>query len=120
MNSSPLPTRPGKGDVDPLVFERFGSRLFFNLPETFFDLFLEQFSQTIELFAGSRALLCRQIFQPPQHRSQSTAPTESRNTNLFDLRLRVAMMNSLQHLLLESFQRFVHQLRKIMRLCAKV
>src|SRR5512132_677771 len=45
MNSSPLPTRPGKGDVDPFVFERFGSRLFFNLPETVFDLFLEKFSQ---------------------------------------------------------------------------
>jgi hypothetical protein len=99
-------------DVDPLVFERPGSRLHFNLPETFFDLFLEQFSQTIELFAGPRAFLRRQIFQSPQHRSQSTAPTQGLNAKLFDLRLRVAMMNSLQHLLLESFQRFVHEFRK--------
>src|SRR4030095_8494117 len=103
MNSAPLPTRPGKGDIDPLFFERFGSRLLFNLPETFFDLFLEQFSQAIELFAGLRALLRRQIFQAPQHRSQSTRPTQSPDANLFDLRFRVAMMNSLQHLPLESF-----------------
>jgi hypothetical protein len=103
VNSSALPTRPGKGDIDPLVLERLGSRVLFNLPETFFDLFLEQFSQAIELLAGLRALLRRQIFQASQHRSQSTAPTQSLDANLFDLRLRVAMMNSLQHLLLESF-----------------
>src|SRR4029453_8175248 len=103
MNSAPLPTRPGKGDIDPLFFERFGSRLLLNLPETVFDLFLEQFSQAIELFAGPRTLLRRQIFQAPQHRSQSSAPAQGLNANLFDLRLGVAMMNSLQHLLLESF-----------------
>src|SRR2546421_8315640 len=112
MNSSPLPTRSGKGDIDPLVFERLGSRLLFNLPETVFDLFLEQFSKAIELSAGHRALRRWQIFQAPQHRSQSPAPTQGLNANLFDLRLRVAMMNSLQHLLLESFQRFVHEFRK--------
>ena len=59
MNSSPFPTRPGKSDVDPLVFECLGSRLLFDLPETVFDLFLEQFPQAIELFADPRALLRR-------------------------------------------------------------
>jgi hypothetical protein len=99
----PAPNASREGDVNPLVFERLDSRLLFDLPETFFDLFLEQFSQAIELLAGLRALFRRQIFQAPQHRSQSTAPTQSLNANLFDLRLGVAMMNSLQHLLLESF-----------------
>src|SRR5262245_24803944 len=103
VNSSALPTRPGKGHIDPLVFERLGSRLLFDLPETLFDLFLEPFSQAIELLAGPRALLRRQIFQAPQHRSQSTATTQSLNANLFDLRLGVATMNSLQHPSLESF-----------------
>src|SRR5262245_49764075 len=103
MYSSSLPARAGKSDVDPLVFECLGSCLLFDLPETLFDLFLEQLSQTIELLAGLRALLRRQIFQAPQHRSQSTASTQSLNPNLFDLRLGIAIVNSLQHLLPESF-----------------
>src|SRR5215510_2894378 len=103
MYSASFPARPGKSDINPLVFERLGSRLLFDVPETFFDLFLKQLSQTIELLAGLRSLFRRQIFQASQHRSQSTASTQSRNANLFDLCLGVAMMNSLQHLLLESF-----------------
>src|SRR5262245_4745112 len=87
VNSSSLPTRPGKSDVDPLVFERLGSRLLFDLPETLFDLFLEQSSQAIELLASLRALLRRQIFQPTQQRRQSTAPTQTLNSNPFNLRL---------------------------------
>src|SRR5262245_27840962 len=47
VNSSPLPTRPGKSDVDPLVFERLRSRLLFDLPESLLDLFIKQFSQAI-------------------------------------------------------------------------
>ena len=43
MHSAALPTRPGKGDIDPLVFERLGSGLLFNLPGARFDPFLEQF-----------------------------------------------------------------------------
>src|SRR5262247_4243180 len=113
MYSSSLPARAGKSDVDPLVFERLGSRLFFDLPETLFDLFLKQLSQTIELLAGLRSLLRRQIFQAAQHRRQSTTSTQSRNANLFDLRLRIAIANSLQHLLLESLEGFLHEFRKI-------
>src|SRR4030095_3216730 len=103
VSSAPLQTRPRKGDVDPLVLERLGSRLLFDLPETFFDLSFEQFSQAVELLAGLRALLRRKIFQAPQHCSQSTPPTQSLDANLLGPRLRVAMMTSLQHLLLESF-----------------
>src|SRR4029077_1379469 len=105
MNSAALPSRPGKRNVDPFVLERLAFRVLLNLPETFFDLFLEQLPQAVQLFTGARPFLRGKIFQTAEHRSQSPAATQRLDADFLDLRLGVAMINSLQHLVPKSFQR---------------
>ena len=73
VHSAALPARPGKGDVDPLVFARLGAGLLFDLPGARFDPFLEQFPQMVQLLAGPRALFRRKLLKAPQHERQPAA-----------------------------------------------
>ena len=61
-------------------------------------------------------LLGSDLPKPAQHECDSTAPAEDIDSDLFQLLLRIALLDAVQNLSLESFQRIIHSTTKILAL----
>src|SRR5262249_12456005 len=112
--------RSWKRNVYALFGKSLGFGLLFDRFEPPFQRFLEGPPELVQPLALPRPLLGRDISQATQQQRDFTAPTEDFDSDLFQLLLRIGLLDTIQNLSLESFQRITHSSAVFLALSAKV
>jgi hypothetical protein len=108
MGGSSREPAPGKRDVDALFGKSLGFSLLFDCLEPAFQRDLDGSPELVQPLTLSRPLLGRDLPETTQQECKFTAPAEDVDSDLFQLLLRIRLLDTVQNLSLESFQRIVH------------
>src|ERR1043166_8585512 len=108
MNPAPFQACSRQRNIDFRFSQNAGLQFLLNNVKPFIESLFQNSFDLVELFPRPRSLFRGQILQPSQEKCQSTLAAQKLHAQLFNLRLGGRLLESLQNLSLESFERFVH------------